>query len=654
VPATDVKTTLPHLLRRNAQTFGRHRVALREKQFGLWQKFTWADYQDKVTELALGLMDLGLGPDAKLAVIGDNRPEWLFSELAAQALGAVPVGVYQDSILTEVKFIINHSDARIVIAEDQEQVDKILDMKDELPRIERVIYTDPKGLWDYDSPLLMDLEEVYDRGRRVLESDPQAYDGLLERLSPEGLALICYTSGTTGEPKGSMLTHRGVLSMAAYLNEADPRTPNDQYLSFVPLPWIVEQMMAVYSALEVGYTVNFPEEPETAMADLYEIGPELVVAAPRVWEALSRQVMVKHLDASWFKRIMYELCLPIGYRWADFKFAKRRPPLTWKVLYGLAYTALFRALRDRLGFSNVKSAITGGAALGPDVFRFFHALGVNLKQIYGQTEISGYSTIHRTGDINFDSVGPPVPGCEVQITADGEIVSRGPGLFLGYYKNDQATAETIKDGWLHSGDAGYFTEAGHLICIDRVKDLMVLASGEKFSPMFIENKLKFCPYVVESVVLGHERSFVTAMICIDYKHTGKWAEDRRISYTTYTDLASKEEVYDLIEDEVFRVNSSLPAPARIQRFLLLYKELDPDDEELTRTKKLRRNFINQKYEREIDALYTEAGFVPIESVIRYQDGRTATLKTDLQIRTMRDDAYYAGRRTKRRWRRRGK
>jgi long-chain acyl-CoA synthetase len=654
VSDTDNINALPHLLRRNAQTFGHHRVALREKEFGLWQKFTWAEYYEKVRELALGLKNLGFEPGEKLAIIGDNRPEWVFSEMAAQALSGVPVGVYQDSILSEVNFIINHSDARFVIAEDQEQVDKILDMQDDLPRVERVIYTDPKGLWDYESDLLLDIDDVYARGKEIHQADPKLFDSMLDGLDPDQLALICYTSGTTGEPKGSMLTHRGVMSMARYLNEADPRTPDDQYVSFVPLPWIVEQMMAVYSALDVGYTVNFPEEPETAMADLYEIGPELVVAAPRVWEALSRQVMVKHLDASWFKRIIYDLCLPIGYRWANFKFAKKRPPLWWKALYGLAYTGLFRALRDRLGFSNVKSAITGGAALGPDVFRFFHALGVNLKQIYGQTEISGYSTIHRTGDIDFDSVGPPVPGCEVKITDEGEIVCRGPGLFLGYYKNDEATGGTIKDGWLHSGDAGYFTEDGHLVCIDRVKDLMVLESGEKFSPMFIENKLKFCPYVVESVVLGHERPFVTAMICIDYKHTGKWAEDRRISYTTYTDLAAKEKVYDLIEDEVFRVNQSLPAAARINRFLLLYKELDPDDEELTRTKKLRRKFINQKYEREIEALYTDNDFVPIESIIRYQDGRTATLKTDLVIRTMRDDQYYAGRRKKRRWRLRGK
>jgi long-chain acyl-CoA synthetase len=364
-----------------------------------------------------------------------------------------------------------------------------------------------------------------------------------------------------------------------------------------------------------------------------------------MWEAISRQVMVKHLDASFFKKLIYNLCLPIGYRWADFKFEKKDPPLAWKILYWIAYAAMFRALRDRLGFSRIRSAMTGGAALGPDVFRFFHALGVNLKQIYGQTEVAGYSTIHQDGDINFDSVGIPVPAAEISIFEPdaegvGEILSRGPGLFQGYLKNEEATRETIIDGWMHTGDAGFFTDDGHLVIIDRVKDLMHLESGAKFSPMFIENKLKFCPYIVETVVLGHKQDFVTAMICIDYKHVGKWAEDHRINYTTYSDLAGKKEVYDLIEREVVRVNATLPEKARIHKFLLLYKELDPDDEELTRTKKIRRKFINQKYTKEITALYSDMGELPIETVIRYQDGKTATLRTNLIMRTMKPaDAY---------------
>jgi long-chain acyl-CoA synthetase len=364
-----------------------------------------------------------------------------------------------------------------------------------------------------------------------------------------------------------------------------------------------------------------------------------------MWEGISRQVMAKHLDASFFKRFIYDLCLPIGYRWAEFKFEKKKPSPGWKILYWLAYAAMFRALRDRLGFSKVRSAMTGGAALGPDVFRFFHALGINLKQIYGQTEVAGYSTIHRDGDINFDSVGIPVSAADISISEPdsegvGEVISRGPGLFQGYLKDEKSTQSTIIDNWMHTGDAGYFTDDGHLVIIDRVKDLMHLRSGAKFSPMFVENKLKFCPYIVESVVLGHEQDYVTAMICIDYKHVGKWAEDHRLNYTTYSDLAGKPEIYDLIEREVVRVNSTLPEKARIKKFLLLYKELDPDDEELTRTKKIRRGFINEKYAKEINALYSDAGQLPIETVIRYQDGKTATLRTNLIIRKMKPEAEY--------------
>jgi long-chain acyl-CoA synthetase len=531
------------------------------------------------------------------------------------------------------------------VAEDQEQVDKILDLKEKLPRLKKIIYTDPKGLWDYEEDLLIEFTEIEQRGRELHRKEPGLFDKNVRAIKDSDLAIVCYTSGTTGNPKGTLLTHANILSMVAALNEADFKSPDDQFLSFIPLPWIVEQTMSVFSALFAGYTVSFPEEPESAMADLYEIAPSLVVASPRMWEGISRQVMVKHLDASFLKKFVYNLCLPIGYRWAEFKFEKKDPSLGWKILYWLAYAAMFRALRDRLGFSKVRSAMTGGAALGPDVFRFFHALGVNLKQIYGQTEVAGYSTVHRDGDINFDSVGIPVSAAEISIFEPdaegvGEIISRGPGLFQGYLKDEQATRNTIIDGWMHTGDAGYFTDGDHLVIIDRVKDLMHLSSGAKFSPMFIENKLKFCPYIVESVVLGHEQDYVTAMICIDYKHVGKWAEDHRINYTTYSDLAGKPEIYDLIEREVVRVNSTLPEKARINKFLLLYKELDPDDEELTRTKKIRRGFINEKYVKEIDALYGNAGELPIETVIRYQDGKTATLRTNLIIRKMKPEAEY--------------
>jgi len=638
--------SLPALLARNAQRFGDQRVALREKEFGIWQSVTWRQYLEHVRNFSLGLIALGLKPGQTIGIIGDNRPEWIYSELAAQAAGAIPFGIFQDSILSEVAYIIDHSEATMIVAEDQEQVDKILDLTDQLPRIKKIIYTDPKGLWDYEEKdLLVDFVEIERHGRQLHQKDPELFKNNIAAIKGDDLAIVCYTSGTTGNPKGTLLTHGNILSMVASLNEVDPKRPEDQFLSFIPLPWIVEQTMSVFSSLHGGYTVNFPEEPETAMQDLYEIAPSLLVASPRMWEGISRQVMVKHLDASFLKKIIYDLCLPIGYRWADFKFEKKSPPLGWKLFYWLAYAAMFRALRDRLGFSKVRSALTGGAALGPDVFRFFHALGVNLKQIYGQTEVAGYSTIHKDGDINFDSVGIPVPAAEVSIFEPdaegvGQVISRGPGLFQGYLKNEEETRNTLIDGWLHSGDAGFFTDDGHLVIIDRVKDLMHLQSGAKFSPMFIENKLKFCPYIVEAVVLGHEQDYVTAMICIDYKHAGKWAEDSRINYTTYSDLAGKPEVYNLIEREVVRVNATLPQKARISKFLLLYKELDADDEELTRTKKIRRKFINQRYAREIAALYSDVQELPIETIIRYQDGKTATLRTNLIIRTMKPQRDY--------------
>jgi len=635
-----LEKTLPGLLVRNAKKYGDKKVALREKEYGIWQPVTWRQYLEHVKYFSLGLISLGLERDDKVAIIGDNRPEWLYAELAAQAAGAVPLGIYQDSIATEVAYIIQHSDAKFVIAEDQEQVDKLLEMRDKLSKVKYIIYHDPKGMRRYNDPLLLYFPDVEEMGKELEKKDPDLFMKNIESLTENHTALIAYTSGTTGFPKGVVLTHKNMLKMALNLNQVDPKYETDEFLSFLPLPWIGEQMMAVSSALAIGFTVNFPEEPETAMADLYEIGPHVLFSPPRVWEGLSRQIMVKHLDASPFKRFVYNLCMPIGYRWADFKFEKKKPPLRWKILYGIAWLLLFRALKDRLGFSRIRSATTGGAALGPDVFRFFHALGVNLKQIYGQTEISGISCIHRDGDIHFDTVGKPIPETEIKISEEGEILSRSPAVFVEYYKDPEATQKTKGDGWLHSGDAGYINEDGHLVVIDRVKDLMEMADGTKFSPMFIENKLKFCPYIVEAVVLGHKRPYITAMICIDYKHTGKWAEDRRISYTTYTDLAAKPEVYDLIEREVWRVNKTLPEKTKIKKFTLLYKELDPDDEELTRTKKLRRGFIAEKYKDVIEALYSDVDELPVEGQIRYQDGRIVPISTVLKIRKLKSDEEY--------------
>ncbi len=631
--------TLPKLLRHNARKYGDDRVAMREKEFGIWQPFTWKEYYDHVKYFCLGLVSMGLKKGDTISIIGDNRPEWLWTELAAQSAGAIGIGIYQDAILKEVSYIINHAGSRFIVAEDQEQVDKVLDMGDEIPTVEHVIYTDPRGMRKYEDPRLIYFPEVEERGREYERQHPGIFDQMVDATDPEACAQICTTSGTTGNPKLAMLSHRNMLSMAANLGKVDPKYETDEFVSFLPLPWIGEQMMSVASALLFGFTVNFPEEPETATENIREIGPHVIFSPPRVWENLAAMVQVKIMDASPFKRFMFNRCLPIGYMWADLKFEKRQPTFWQKIQYAIAYLLMFRALKDRLGFTYIRSASTGGAALGPDTFRFFHALGVNLKQIYGQTEISGISCIHRDGDVKFDTVGKPIPETEIRIhnpdpKGVGEVTSRSPALFLGYYKNEEATRETVIDGWLYSGDAGYFDADGHLVIIDRMKDIMTLKGGERFSPQFIENKLKFSPYVKEAVCIGHEREYIIAMICIDYEIVGKWAENRRINYTTYTDLASKPEVYDLIEQEVRKVNETLTEHQRVRKFILLYKELDADDDELTRTRKVRRRFIDQKYADIIEAIYEGKDQIHIDTVIRYQDGKTSQLRTTLQVRTL--------------------
>jgi long-chain acyl-CoA synthetase len=625
--------TFPRLLARNARTIG-DRVALREKEFGIWQSYTWRDCHAHVRDFSLGLVALGLGRGGKVAIIGDNRPEWVWTEIAAQAAGAASIGIYQDSNLTEVAYVIDHCDASVVVAEDQEQVDKILEMLDRLPKVKHVVYTDPRGLRKYEHPALISFEDVEEKGRALAKERPGLFDENVAKGSAEDVAIICYTSGTTGNPKGAMLSFRNLLSMALSLDAVDPKRGDDEFVSFLPLAWIGEQMMSVSTALAKGFTVNFPEEPDTVTENIREIGPNLMFAPPRVWESLTSTVQVKIMDTTPFKRFMYERCMPIGERVADLRFAKKPVPLRLRLLHRLAHVLLFRALKDRLGMSNLRSASTGGAALGPDVFRFFHAMGVPLKQIYGQTEIAGISCIHREDDIAFHTVGKPIPGTEVRIAENGEIHSRSPSVFLGYYKNEEATRATLSGGWLLSGDAGYMTDEGHLVVIDRLKDVMKLADGTQFSPQFIENRLKFSPYVKEAVVVGKDRPYLTAMLCIDMGVVGKWAEKSKLSYTTYTDLSAKAEVYDLVQREVDKVNETLPEAARIQKFVLLYKELDADDEELTRTRKVRRVFVEERYREVIAALYGDAPEVRIDTTIKFQDGKVSRIRTTLLVRRL--------------------
>jgi long-chain acyl-CoA synthetase len=622
--------TFPKLLVANAARYG-DRVALREKDLGIWRETSWSEYLDNVRRLALGLLTLGFKRGDKLAIIGDNRPEWLFAELAAQSLGGAAVGLYQDGVASELAFVLRHSDARIVVVEDQEQVDKLLEVRASVPAIEHIIYYDPRGLRGYSDDLLIPFTEVQALGAKGSAED---FAAEVARGRADDVALLCYTSGTTGEPKGAMLTHENLLRMARNLRAVDPMSEHDEFVSFLPMAWIGEQMISLSSALAVGFTVNFPEEPDTAQDNIREIGPHVIFAPPRIWENLRSTVQVKIEDSPWLKRRLYDLALAVGYERAARAFARARPGALARIREASADVLVLAPLKDTLGLSRVRRAYTGGAALGPDTFRFFRAIGVNLKQIYGQTEICGISVVHRDADVKFETVGKPIPETEVRISDNGEIESKSPSVFRGYYNNPQATAKSLRDGWLHSGDSGLIDEDGHLVVIDRMADVMRLADGSKFSPQYIENKLKFFPYVKEAVVFGQDRPFVAAVINIEMANTGKWAEGRQIGYTTYTDLAQKPEVYELISQHVHRVNRELPKAARIARFVLLHKELDADDEELTRTRKVRRHFVEERYSELIAALYGELDVISVETEVRYRTGKTATMRVPLRVLTM--------------------
>ena len=625
--------TLPQFLALRAKETP-HRVALRERIYGIWQPITWQEYYDHVKHFALGLHVLGLKPEDTVAIIGDNRPEWLIAELAAQSLGSKSIGIYQDSVAEEVYDIVHRSDATIVVTEDQEQVDKMIEIWDKLEgQVHKVIYYDPKGLRNYTEDYLAYFLDVEEMGKEFAKKHPGFFEERLAQGKSSDLAILSTTSGTTSRPKLAMLTHSNLISMGKNLMAVDPMTPDDEFVSFLPLAWIGEQMSSIACGLYAGFKVNFPEAPETVQHDMREIGPQMVFSPPRIWESLVSQVQVKIEDTTPFKRFMYNWAMPIGYRMANTRFEKKEPSLGLKILYTLADWLVFQNIKDQLGLRRLKRAYTGGAALGPDVFRFFHALGVNLKQIYGQTEIVGIAVVHRDGDIKFQTVGLPIPETEVKIDPDtGEILMRSPAVMKGYYRNPEATAEALdEEGWLHSGDAGYLDEDGHLIVIDRAKDVMTLADGTKFSPQFIENKLKFSPYIREAVVFGGEWPFVAAFINIDFANVGKWAEKHQLPYTTYTDLSQKPQVYEIIKKHVLEANADLPPAARIRRFLLLHKELDADDAELTRTRKVRRRLIAKRYQELIDALYGDNDSVEIETVITYQDGRTATIRTNIHI-----------------------
>ncbi|NVC95074.1 long-chain fatty acid--CoA ligase [Vibrio natriegens] len=619
--------TFPKVLQHNAKHWP-DQVAMREKEFGIWREFTWQDYEDRVKWMALALQDLGVGEQDVVGLLGDNRPEWVWGELAAHAIKGYSLGIYQDSMHEEVAYLINYAKAKVVIAEDEEQCDKLLELGDEIPSVEFIIYCDPRGMRKYDDPRLIDVEKAYKKGQLIDKADPDKYLNMVAATKGSDLSILCTTSGTTSKPKLAQL-HSGTFldHCAAYLR-ADPRSPGDNYVSVLPLPWIMEQVYVVGQALISRQIVNFVEEQETMMADLREIGPNFVLLAPRVWENIVADVSARMMDSTPFKQKMYKLGMKLANQALDQ--GKRSKLAEW---------ILLRALRDRLGFSNLTSAATGGAAMGPDTFRYLQAIGVPLKQLYGQTEMCGAYTVHKADDVDYDSVGVAFDNAEVKVinpdsNGVGEIIAKSTGMFTGYLNNQAAYDVDVQDGWMHTGDAGYFKESGHLVVIDRLKDMSETSHGDRYSPQFIENKLKFSPFIAEAVVVGKDRPWLSAIICIRYAIVAKWAEKKGIAFTNYTNLSAQPEVYKAIREEVLKVNESLPDAQKISKFILLYKELDADDGELTRTRKVRRGVVAEKYGDIIETIYSAAPKVDVDTVITYQDGTKTRIQTSLVIETL--------------------
>ena len=632
--------TFPKLLNALADQHGDAGIALQEKRYGIWQPMSWAAYRARVRDFAHGLAQLGVRAGEVVAVLGDNRPEWLITELAVQSLGACVVGIYPTSVGEEILHILGHAQVRVVVAEDQEQVDKLSRLWDRLESVQTVIYYDPRGLAHYGQDYVLEFTTVEQRGREHELARPGWLDDRVAAGHADDVAVICTTSGTTARPKLAMLSHRNLLSMGRSLMAIDPLGPDDRYVSFLPFAWIGEQMLTLACGLQTGFTVSFPEETSTVRADLREIGPDVMFSPPRIWEEMLSSVQVRVGEAGWLKRAVFAWGHRVGGRVADRRVRGERAGLLDQLLGPVAEVVALRPVREQLGLTRIRRCYTGGAPLGPDVFRFFHAIGVNLKQIYGQTEICGIAVAHRDDAVTFHTVGSPIPATELAIADDGEILLRSPAVFRGYHRNEAASRAAVdQDGWLHTGDAGYLDQDDHLVVIDRAKDVMRAHDGSRFSPAFIENKLKFSPYVEEAVVFGGEvggvaRPYMTAMIIIDMRTVGAWAEREHLSYTTFSDLAQKPAVYQLIAGEVHRANQDLPETIRVRHLLLLHKQLDPDDEEITRTRKVRRSVINERYGELIEALYGDADSVTVSSTVTYQDGTTAERKIQLAILSM--------------------
>jgi long-chain acyl-CoA synthetase len=636
--------TFPKLLTRNAQVRGQ-KPAIRHKYLGIWQSWTWAQVREEVTAFSVGLDELGLKRGDKFAVIGSNRPRLYWAMCAGQALGAVPVPIYADSVAEEMAYVLDHAEATIAVVEDQEQVDKVLSISERLPRLSHMIYDEPRGLRDYDHTRLKSIDEVQRIGRQALAADHgrrERWERGLAAGSGSDLAVMLYTSGTTGRPKGVMLTYDNILISAANGNTYDRLGENEEVIAYLPLAWIGDHIFSYAQSYVAGFCDNCPETAETVVEDRREIGTTYAFAPPRVYENLLTATMVRMEDAGALKRSMFHYFIGVARRWGEKILNGDKVPLYARLLYRLGDALVYGPLKNRFGLSRIRVAYTAGEAIGPEIFSFFRSLGINLKQLYGQTEASVYIAAQPDGETYADTVGKPNQDVEIRIADNGEVLYRSPGVFAGYYKEPEKTAETkTADGWVHTGDAGFLDpKTGHLKIIDRAKDVGRLVDGTLFAPKYLENKLKFYPNIREVVAVGDKRDFVCVMVNIDLTAVGSWAERNNVVFASYQELAANPQVYDMIERHIAEVNRSLVeegvmAGAQIRRFLILHKELDADDGELTRTMKVRRGLIGERYGALIKAFYDGAKDAAISTEMTFEDGRKGTISAQLKIRDVK-------------------
>jgi long-chain acyl-CoA synthetase len=635
--------TFPKLIARNAR-LRPQRTAIRHKDLGIWQSWTWEQVHDSIRAYAVGLSALGLKRGGKIAIVGYNRPRLYWTMAAAQWLGAVPVPVYADSVADEMAYVLDHAEITHAAVQDQEQVDKLLGVSERVPSLRHILYDEERGLRDYDHTTLHPIEEVIEEGRKTLRADASA-QGMLDRelaaSTGADLAIILYTSGTTGRPKGVMLSYDNVISAARIGSEFDRQQEGDEIIAYLPIAWVGDHIFSYAQAIIAGLTVNCPESPDTVVEDRREIGTTFAFAPPRVFENMLTLTMVRMEDASPLKRRLFKFFIDHANRVGEPILNGQSVGLWDRLVYRLGDALVYAPLRNRFGLTGIKVGYTAGEAIGPEIFKFYRAIGVNLKQLYGQTEASVYVTLQPDGEIRADTVGRPAPQVEIKIDDNGEVLYRSPGVFLGYYKDPEKTAETkTPDGFVRSGDAGFFDASGHLHIIDRAKDVGKLKDGSLFPPKYVENKLKFYPNIKEAVAFGNERDAVTCFINIDLTAVGNWAERNNVTYASYQELAGHPLVYDMIERHVDEVNRSLAGEprmggAQIRRFLILHKELDADDGELTRTQKVRRGFIAERYQPLIDALYDGSAEADIRTEVTFEDGRKGVIAARVKVRDMK-------------------